>query len=35
MSSESIRQAAEKFIADDQGGVLAIRGHWGVGKTYF
>lgn len=35
MSSEEIRPAAQRFIAEPQPGVLAIRGHWGVGKTYF
>jgi hypothetical protein len=32
--TEMIKRELSKFLDDDKAGVIAIRGRWGVGKTY-
>lgn len=34
MSLETVRTVVSRFITDRRDGVLALRGPWGVGKTY-
>jgi hypothetical protein len=34
-ATDRIKEALTTFLASDQPGVLAIKGAWGVGKTYF
>jgi hypothetical protein len=32
---EHIEKALDAFLGQSQPGVIAIKGDWGVGKTYF
>jgi len=34
MTIETVKAVAQRFLGQDGGGVLAIKGDWGVGKTY-
>ncbi len=34
-ATDLIQEALTKFIASDQPGIFAVKGAWGVGKTYF